>query len=208
MAMLNTYCKDSNTKAVAPPPPLQMPTHPNLPFFRLRTPSSVVTILAPLAPNGCPKATAPPCRFTFSSPRFSSFKLASATTLKASLISNASISSCFTPACFNAFGIARAGAVVNFDGAFAASPHPKILAIGFRFSSFSFASETRTTAEAPSERGEALGAVMVPPLGTKAGFMDFSFSGFSCIVISGGSWVIRIKNIYLQASGLSRPCQL
>ena len=37
-------------------------------------------------------------------------------------------------------------------------------------------SEARTTAAAPSERGEALGAVTVPPLGMKAGFMLFSFS--------------------------------
>jgi hypothetical protein len=46
------HIMDSNTRALAPPPPLQIPTQPIFPFFALRTPSSVVTILAPLAPNG------------------------------------------------------------------------------------------------------------------------------------------------------------
>ena len=45
------YCKLSITIADAPPPPLQMPAHPILPFFSLRTLRRVVVILAPEAPR-------------------------------------------------------------------------------------------------------------------------------------------------------------
>lgn len=81
------------------------------------------------------------------------------------------------PACLRALGIAREGAVVNLLGALAASPQPRIWAMGLMFSSFSFASETRTTAAAPSLRGDELGAVTVPVPGMKAGLMALSFSG-------------------------------
>lgn len=103
--------------------------------------------------------------------------LARATTLKASLISNASTASCEMPACFRALGIAREGEVVNLFGAWSASPQPRIFARGLILSSLSFASETRTSAAAPSLRGEALGAVTVPVPGIKAGLMERSFSG-------------------------------
>ena len=102
---------------------------------------------------------------------------ASATTLKASLISKASIASFSTPACWSAFGTARLGAVVNLLGFCSASPQPRILARGVKLCDFMKSSDTRTTAEAPSERGEALGAVTVPePSNLKAGFMPLSFS--------------------------------
>ena len=79
-----------------------------------------------------------------------------------------------------AFGIASEGAVVNLLGALAASAHPRILAMGLMLSSFSFASEIRTTAAAPSFSGDEFGAVTVPVEGIKAGFMARSFSGLSC----------------------------
>lgn len=44
--------------------------------------------------------------------------------------------------------------------------------MGFRLSSLSLASETRTTAAAPSERGEALAAVTVPFPGLKTGLRE------------------------------------
>lgn len=77
--------------------------------------------------------------------------------------------------------MASDGAVVNLLVALAASPQPRILARGLMSSSFNLASETRTTAAAPSFSGEELGAVTVPVLGMKAGFMARSFSGCSCI---------------------------
>jgi len=75
--------------------------------------------------------------------------------------------------------MASDGAVVNLLGAWAASAQPRILAIGLMLSSFSLASETRTTAAAPSFKGDELGAVTVPESGRKAGLMARSFSGFS-----------------------------
>ena len=47
-----TYCKDSITIALAPPPPLQIPAQPTFPFLSLNTPNNVVVILAPDAPRG------------------------------------------------------------------------------------------------------------------------------------------------------------
>lgn len=73
------------------------------------------------------------------------------------------------PACLRALGTARAGAVVNFEGFCAASPQPRILAMGVRLCAFRAASETSTRAAAPSDRGEALAAVTVPSLGLKTG---------------------------------------
>lgn len=95
--------------------------------------------------------------------------LASATTLKASLISKASTALCSMPACLRALGIASAGAVVNLEGFCSASPQPRILAMGVRLCFLRAASDTRTRAAAPSERGEALAAVTVPSLGLKEG---------------------------------------
>ena len=58
--------------------------------------SSVTSIRAPLAPIGWPRATAPPCTFTFSCGMPSSFMAAMGTTEKASLISNRSTSATFS----------------------------------------------------------------------------------------------------------------
>lgn len=45
-------CMDSNTRAEAPPPPLQTPATPNFACFCLRIPSNVTIIRAPLQPIG------------------------------------------------------------------------------------------------------------------------------------------------------------
>jgi hypothetical protein len=156
------YCNDSITMADAPPPPLQIPAQPILPFFSFSTPRSVVVILAPEAPSAWPRATAPPWRLTLSSLIPKIFIFASATTLNASLISKASTADISTLACFRALGIARAGAVVNLEGFCSASPHPRILPMGLRLCSLTAASDARTRAAAPSESGEALAGVTVP----------------------------------------------
>jgi hypothetical protein len=82
--------------------------------------------------------------------------------------------------------MARAGAVVNLEGDFAASPQPRILARGLRERDFNLSSETRTSAAAPSLSGEALGAVTVPVPGMKAGLMARSLSVLSWIGRSQG----------------------
>lgn len=72
-------------------------------------------------PTGCPMLTAPPWMLTLDGHKPSFCMFASATTLKASLISNMVTSSCFTPDCENSLGMAKAGAMVKSIGAVAAS---------------------------------------------------------------------------------------
>ena len=56
-------------------------------------------------------------------------------------------------------------------------------------------SETRTTAAAPSERGEAFGAVTVPvPSDLKAGFIAFNFSVFKGIC-GFSSWETMVAGL-------------
>ena len=58
----------SSTIADAPPPPLQMAATPMRALLASSTDSSRMTSAAPLAPMGCPSATAPPCTFTLHAP--------------------------------------------------------------------------------------------------------------------------------------------
>ena len=71
--------------------------------------------------------------------------------------------------------------MVNLDGCLAASPQPRIFARGFKPKDLSLASETRTTAAAPSLSGDALGAVTVPSPGLNAGLIERSLSALSWI---------------------------
>ena len=63
-------------------------------------------------------------------------------------------------------------------GACSASPQPRILAIKVKLYFLAASAETRTRAEAPSDKGEEFGAVTVPFLGWKAGRTARSFSSF------------------------------
>jgi len=76
--------------------------------------------------------------------------------------------------------MARAGAVVNLEGFFSASPQPRIFAMGFRLWALSADSETRTRAAAPSDRGEAFAAVTVPLVGLKLGRRVRVFDSLNC----------------------------
>ena len=81
---------------------------------------SVTNILAPLAPIGCPSATAPPFTLTFCPVNPNNLLTASETTANASFISKSYISEIFRPDFFSTLSIASAGAVVNSIGALAA----------------------------------------------------------------------------------------
>ena len=82
----------SITIADAPPPPLQIPATPILPFFCFKILISVTTILDPEDPRGCPKDTAPPLTLTISGLISNNFMLAKPTTENASLSSKKSTS--------------------------------------------------------------------------------------------------------------------
>eukprot|EP01083_Nonionella_stella_P064594 168527_1 len=108
------------TIADAPPPPLQTPATPYLPFRRCKTLSNVTIIRDPELPRGWPSETAPPKTLTFSGRNPRSFMLAKATTENASFISKKSLAPSVlsdSPAHSRARGIAKDGAVVNFSGA-------------------------------------------------------------------------------------------
>lgn len=146
--------------ALAPPPPLQIDAKPFCPF--LSWCANVPVIRAPLAPIGCPRATAPPLMFTLVGSRPRIFTLAKTTTLNASFNSNIEMSSFFTPVCLRSFWTAKTGAIGKSIGAVAASQKPTIRANGLRLCFLTVSSSASSTAPAPSFNLLALAAVIVP----------------------------------------------
>lgn len=92
------------------------------------------------------------------------FMLAIATTLKASLISQKSTSEVEMPARCSAIGAARAGAMVNSNGARSASAKPAMRARGFKPRLSARLWLINNKADAPSLRVDELAAVTVPSL--------------------------------------------
>src|SRR5256885_8577316 len=95
------------------PPPPHRAAAPTFAPRRLSSCASVSTRRAPLAPIGCPSATAPPLTFTRSSSSRSIRVELIATDANASLISTSSRSSASRPAFFSALASASAGTVCS-----------------------------------------------------------------------------------------------
>src|SRR5256886_2648422 len=95
------------------PPPPHKAAAPTFAPRRLSSCASVSTRRAPLAPIGCPSATAPPLTFTRSSSSRSIRVELIATDANASLISTSSRSSASRPAFFSALASASAGTVCS-----------------------------------------------------------------------------------------------
>ena len=79
------------------------------PYFLLvlfNSENNVTNYLAPVAPNGCPSAIAPPLGFTFFASILRCYMQNKAYEANASLISYTSISSIFNPHFYKANGIA------------------------------------------------------------------------------------------------------
>mmetsp|Transcript_6863 Transcript_6863/g.17754 ORF Transcript_6863/g.17754 Transcript_6863/m.17754 type:complete len:205 (+) Transcript_6863:624-1238(+) len=107
----------------------------------------------------------------------SSLMLAMETAAKASLISNASMSSTLWPVCRRSFSTASAGVVGNFTGSCSASANPTTRASGLRPSAWHLVALISTTAAAPSLIELAFAAVIVPlPERSKAGLRALSLS--------------------------------
>lgn len=129
-------------------------------------------------PIGWPRETPPPLTLTLLLSKPRSLMLTRATTEKASLTSQKSISSILRPALFKATGIARAGARGKSTGAVSASPYannsaraPKeyylgyvqtMRAKGFNLCCWAYSALVTMRALAPSFKVEALAAVTVP----------------------------------------------
>jgi hypothetical protein len=79
--------KASTTIAIPCPPPKQREATPYFPFRLLNSLMSVYSILAPLAPTGCPSARAPPLTFVLLRSNCNSFSTAKYWTAKASFTS-------------------------------------------------------------------------------------------------------------------------
>src|SRR6266508_1719879 len=92
--------------------------------------ASVRTILAPLMPIGCPRATAPPFTFTMSAETPSTFVTFRATAANASFTSINPRSWTSSPAFFSAFWSAMAGPVCRYANRSAAMPSATISASG------------------------------------------------------------------------------
>jgi hypothetical protein len=161
----------------APPPPLHIPATPYFPLLYLSTVIKLRIILAPLAPIGCPKATAPPLTLTLLGSKSNSLIYANPVTLNASLNSQASTSVVLSLYFSNNFLEAYAGAMLKSIGASSASYQPIISANGSSLSWLTSYSLIKTKEQAPSFNLEALAAVTVPFLlntGFKVGI-------FSCL---------------------------
>ena len=102
--------------ADAPPPPLQIPAAPIVPFLCLSIFVNVTRILAPEHPRGCPSETAPPLTFTFVLSIFNFLIFAIQPTEKASLRYQKSTDSFFMLAFLRAVSSADVGLVVNHFG--------------------------------------------------------------------------------------------
>ena len=106
--------------------------------------------MAPVAPNGCPIAIAPPLTFTLAGSTFSSVIKRITTAAKASLTSNRSISSMLKPALAKALRAAGAGPVSMMVGSAPTNAVASTLARGFKPCSLTAFSEASNTTAAPS----------------------------------------------------------
>src|ERR1700683_4115003 len=150
--------------AGASPPPMHSEATPRLNFFDFSACTSVVMILAPLAPIGWPNAQAPPCTLTCACSSPTSRIAAIVTTAKASLISYRSTALAFQPAFSSARLIAPAGAVVNHSGAWEKLAYATTRASGVAPAVRAADALISTRAAAPSAIEDELAAVTVPSL--------------------------------------------
>src|SRR5207237_9536586 len=103
-----------STSTASPwPPPEQIAAQPSPPPRRRSSSTSEPRIRAPEAPIGCPSATAPPLTLTRPESILSILIEFRVTEAKASLISQRSMSSAFSPTLASAFSAALAGVLAR-----------------------------------------------------------------------------------------------
>src|SRR6266568_1394393 len=129
--------------------------------------TSVVMMRAPEPPSGWPRAMAPPFGLSALPSAPMSASQARGTGAKASLTSNAPISSTDRPERCRALRVAGMGAVSMMIGSVPASTAVWIRATGTRPSSAAFSLVVISSAAEPSEICEELPAVITPPSGLK-----------------------------------------
>ncbi len=135
----------------------------------------VTTIRAPLAPIGCPSATAPPLTLNCSSEKPNSRWTAIDADAYASLCSTRSKSVGRSPVCRRCFFTVGIGDSMTSRGWTPLSAAEWIHAIGFAPRSRTSRALARTRAAAPSDNFEEFPAVRIPS-GANTGFRRASFS--------------------------------
>ena len=132
-------------------------------------------IRAPVMPNGCPRAIAPPCVFIFSSGMSHSAMIGITWAANASLSSTTSTSLMVFPPRSSTFLIAPIGATPMYSGSLPCVAAMPIRARGFKPSSLARSSDITSTAAAPSLSGHEFPAVTPPPPSKASGSSE-SFS--------------------------------
>mmetsp|Transcript_86937 Transcript_86937/g.106621 ORF Transcript_86937/g.106621 Transcript_86937/m.106621 type:complete len:214 (-) Transcript_86937:37-678(-) len=153
----------SKTAAAPIPDPIHMDTIPLFNPCLSISFNNVTVILAPVIPNGCPIAIAPPFTLTLSIVNPNFLTQYTACDANASFISNKSISLISYPVCFNTFGIANAGPIPITSGGTPDTANPINLPIIGNPNSFALLRFIINTAAAPSLTCDELPAVVVPP---------------------------------------------
>src|SRR5919112_571426 len=178
--------------AMPMPPPMHSVTRPYWPPVRARWCRILTVRTAPVAPMGCPSATAPPTGLSFSSGTSSSRPTAIAMEEKASFASTASRSSTLRPAFFRAMREAGIMPVPMTDGSTPATAAETSLPATGRPSSPAFLSLETSIMEAPSLMPLALAAVTVPPSFLKTGlsFCRPSTLAFGRMCSSSVNWMV------------------
>src|SRR5438067_240575 len=158
----------SSTMANPIPPCAHTEMRPNWTSRRRISFESVVTRRPPVAPNGCPIAIAPPMTLMMSSLMSHPFaakpwRFESTCEAKASCISMRPRSFHCMPARSSALGTAQTGACNNCQpGSTAATAYERMNVIGSYPRARAASALIKSTAEAPSVRGEAFAAVTLP----------------------------------------------
>src|SRR3954447_22493734 len=157
-----------SSSAIPWPPPMHSVTRPTSCPPRSISSRHLAVMTAPVAPIGCPRATAPPFGLTLAGSRSSSFMTARAWAAKASLSSMTPMSSRLSPALSSARLTAGTGPMPMIDGSTPAVAYASTRARTGAPSSWALSSLSRVTAAPASFMPLALPAVTVPS-GLKTG---------------------------------------
>src|SRR5690606_8089401 len=163
VAALLAHPSLSTSIAIPCPPPMQADAQPRRFCVSRSSRVRVRRRRVPVAPSGWPSAIAPPLTLTLSRSRSSAFSTPRYCPANASLISNRSTSSTFTPARSHAAWIAVTGPMPMISGGTPVTAHETMRATGAIPSSCARCAVVTTSAAAPSTMPDALPAVTVPP---------------------------------------------
>src|SRR6185503_13191523 len=185
------HAHDENRPAAPWPPPMHIVTTALRPPRRRSSCSAVAVSLAPVQPSGWPSAIAPPCTLSLSSGMPSSRWQYTDWLANASLSSNRSISEILSPVLASSFCTAGTGPMPMISGSTPTVANARNTPSG-TMPSWSAVSRFMTSAAAaPSEIGDELPAVTLPPIANAGGSLASPSS-----VVSGRGSSSTVKSRY------------